>query len=180
MRNKLLSLFVLCFLWTSCKLDQKGDKIKRNPVFTEYHSALDSIIVSNLHLIRQCELGSKYDSILQNERLFHANIIDQSDTSLYCEYLKQDSTFTIKMNYHFDEERLTEAEIIVQHKDYNQMQLIYFNTILFYTKKLGEPLKDKGYFVFKQKKKDAYHILAVTDDSDNLNSMMRIQLYKEF
>ncbi len=180
MCNKLLMAFVLCLMWTSCKFDHTDHKTKRNPVFTEYHSALDSIIVSDLHLIRQCELGSSYDSIRKNERLFHATIIDQSDTNLYCEYLDQDSTFTIKMNYRFDDKRLSEAEFIVQHKDYNQMQLIYFNTILFYTNKLGEPLKDKGYFVFKQKKEDHYHILAITDDSDNLNSMMRIQLYKEF
>ncbi len=179
MRNYIYILFLLIGISQSCRFSNEKLKPERNPVFKDYHSALDSIVVSSNGVIRNITLDADIDSVKKNESLFHTELHESADTALYYEFIEMDSIYNLSIYYHFEEKKVLETEIKVNHKDYNQSQLIFFNLIQFYTKKLGEPFKDKGFYTFSKLSKEERHVLAISDDSDNLHNTISIHLYKE-
>jgi hypothetical protein len=176
------NVYILLFLLLgniACNISNDKVVAPRDAAFKDYHSALDSIIVSNSGIIRNIAIDANFDSVKQMEAKYHAELHENSDSALYYEFMNQDSTYNLSINYDFVEKKLLEAEIKMNHKDYNQTQLIYFNLIQFYSKKLGEPKKDKGFYIFTQKKDAETHILAISDESDNLHNTINIHLYKD-
>jgi hypothetical protein len=179
MLRKLSILLIVLFGLFACNISNDKGIVPRDPAFKDYHSALDSIIISNNHIIRNIALDANIDTVKQLELKYHSELLENSDSALYYECMHQDSAYNLSINYDFIEGKLLEAEIKVNHKDYNQSQLIYFNLIQFYSKKLGEPKKDKGFYIFMQKNESETHVLAISDESDNLHNTINIHLYKD-
>jgi hypothetical protein len=175
-----LSILMLMVLWlVACNMSHEKAIIVRDPAFKDYHSALDSIIISTSGIIRNIRIDANLDSVKMTELKYQTELLENSDSALYYEFMSFDSTYDLSINYNFVEKKLLEAEIKVNHKDYNQSQLIYFNLIQFYSKKLGEPKKDKGYYIFMLKNETETNVLAISDESDNLHNTVNIHLYKD-
>jgi hypothetical protein len=178
-QQSLVLLAILCLL--TCQFCNEKAKMPRNIAFADYHTAIDSIIISSEKIIRNTALNSDLDSIKKNEIAYHTRLEEESDSLLYYEFMNGDGLYNLKITYEFTEKKLIETEIKINHKDYNQAQLILFNLIQFYKKKLGEPSKDKGYFVFNIKSAHSEETgkLAIADESDNINNTISVHLYND-
>jgi hypothetical protein len=177
-KNLSISLAIILGL-VACNMSNDKVIVERDQVFKDYHSALDSIIISNIGIIRNIAIDANIDTVKMLEAKYNTELLENSDSALYYEFMNQDSTYNLSISYDFIEKKLLEAEIKINHKDYNQSQLIYFNLIQFYSKKLGEPKKDKGFYIFMQKNETETHVLAISDESDNLHNTINIHLYKD-
>jgi hypothetical protein len=179
MFRNLFILLVALLGFIACNISNDKSIVPRDPAFKDYHSALDSIIISSTGTIRNIALDANIDTVKMLEVKYHTELLENSDSALYYEFMSQDSTYSLSINYNFVEKKLLEAEIKMNHKDYNQSQLIYFNLIQFYSKKIGEPKKDKGFYIFMQKNEPETPVLAISDESDNLHNTINIHLYKD-
>jgi len=168
-----LSLVVI--LLVSCGTDPEI-KNEANRIFPEYHYALDSIIKTTDGIVAGVELGQARKMILTEHV---KNAADQDKEGLVYEQ-KIDSLTKYNITYTFDNDTISEIEVMIQSSSRDEGDKILNDLKDYYRKKYTSPVMDKGYFVFNcfdSKKRN--FIITLTDNGGNSNSVIDMLIYRE-
>lgn len=145
-------------------------------IFPEYHYALDSIIRSNDGIIAGVELGQNRKFILHEHE---KNAADKDKDGMVYEQ-KIDSLIKYNITYTFEEDIISEIEVMINCSSRDEGDRILNDLKNFYGKKYTAPIMDKGFFVFNcfDSKKRNFTI-TLTENGGSSNSVIDLLIYRE-
>lgn len=178
---KVFSKIIFCLsvlVLFSCKnsTDPDGEKQDGKRIFPQYHYALDTIIKSSQGIVAGVELGQPRKMILLEQI---KNAVDQDKEGLVYEQ-KIDSLTKYNITYTFDNDTISEIEILINCASRDEGDRILNDLKEYYSNKYTAPVMDKGYFVFNcfdSHKKN--FTITLTDNGGTSNSVIDILIYRE-
>lgn len=160
------------------RCNNNGDKpiIEGKRTFPEYHYSLDSIIRSNEGIIAGVELGQSRKMILTQQQRF---AVDKDKEGLVYE-AKIDSLTKYNITYTFDNDTISEIEVMINCSSRDEGDRILTDLKRFYGAKYTAPVMDKGFFVFNcfDSRKRNFTI-TLTDNGGTSNSVIDLLVYRE-
>ncbi len=160
----------------SCSNNSTELKQEAKRIFPDYHYALDTIIKSPQGIVAGVELGQARKMILLEQV---KNAVDQDKEGLVYEQ-KIDSLTKYNITYTFDNDTISEIEILINCVSRDEGDRILNDLKNYYGKKYTAPVMDKGYFVFNcfdSHKKN--FTITLTDNGGTSNSVIDILIYRE-
>lgn len=173
---KIVGGLALVFSITCCTNNAVEVKPETKRVFPEHHYALDSIIKTHEGIIAGVELGQNRKMILLDQQ---KNAVDKDKDGMVYEQ-KIDSLTKYNITYTFENDTISEMEIMINCSSRDEGDKILNDFKNFYGKKYTAPIMDKGFFVFNcfDSKKRNFTI-TLTDNGGTSNSVIDILIYRE-
>jgi hypothetical protein len=164
------------FSFTSCSPEPKG--------IAKYGNTFKNILKSESEIVRGVEPGTFKETIVKNET---ATPEKPDSNVLYYEY-DIDTSGYFSVEYFFDGNILQDYKVNVYLKDDEEYGQLLLDIKSFFTERFGEPVSEKGFFVWKTKNSKKQPVeISLTDDETNMQSekedeyagVISISVYKD-